>query len=213
MSARPIILVLAGVNGAGKSSVGGDMLAAAGIPWFNPDDLTRELIRGGVAQGEANGLAWEQGRQLLEDAIRSRTSHAFETTLGGNTIAAMLKAASRTHELRMIYVGLDSPERHLARVAVRVAAGGHDIPEQMVRARWRTSHANLVTLLPDLHWLQLFDNSVDVLPGARLKAPRLLLEWNRPRVVYPGVRDAMALRETPEWAMPIVQAALELARR
>ena len=107
---RPFILVLAGVNGAGKSSVGGDMLAAAGASWFNPDDLTRELVNQGMPPGEANAQAWEQGRQLLDAAVRSGTSHAFETTLGGNTITALLQEASKTHDVRMICVGLDSPE-------------------------------------------------------------------------------------------------------
>ena len=210
---RPFILVLAGVNGAGKSSVGGDILTAAGVPWFNPDDLTRELVNQGMPLGEANAQAWEQGRQLLAAAMRSGTSHAFETTLGGNTIAAMLQEAGKTHDVRMIYVGLESPERHLARVAVRVASGGHDIPEQKIRTRWRSSHANLVALLPHLTSLQVFDNSEEVRQGEMLKAPRLLLYWERPQVVFPGAEDAAALLQTPPWAMPIVQAALELARR
>ena len=93
---------------------------------------------------------------------------------------------------------------------MRVAAGGHDVPEQKIRLRWRSSHANLVALLPQLTSLQVFDNSEEVQQGEILKAPRLLLYWERPQVVFPGIEDAAALLHTPPWAMPIVQAALEL---
>ena len=56
---RPVLYVLAGVNGAGKSSVGGHVLTQAGMTWFNPDSYARELmqLRGGALQ-EANGQAW-----------------------------------------------------------------------------------------------------------------------------------------------------------
>jgi len=45
-------------------------------------------------------------------------------------------------EVRIWYVGLDTVERHIARVAARVAGGGHDIPEQRIRQRFASSHVN-----------------------------------------------------------------------
>ena len=51
-------------------------------------------------------------------------------------------------EVRVWYVGLSSPELHLARVRARVAKGGHDIPEAQVRARYDSSRLNLIRLLP-----------------------------------------------------------------
>lgn len=48
------------------------------------------------------------------------------------------------------FVGLDLPERHIARVAARVARGGHDIPEGMIRARYDSSRKNLLRLMPVL---------------------------------------------------------------
>ena len=57
--ARPFIFVLAGVNGAGKSSVGGALLEQHGLSWFNPDTYARELMRElGIDQAEANARAW-----------------------------------------------------------------------------------------------------------------------------------------------------------
>lgn len=207
---RPFIFVLAGVNGAGKSSVGGAMLAEHGLAWFNPDTYARALVAQlGLSAAEANGRAWEYGRSLLEAAIASGTSYAFETTLGAKTIPAMLAAASRSHDVVMLFCGLASPEQHLARVQLRVTAGGHDIPEHKIRERWVTSRANLIELLPVLARLQVFDNSADAAPGQDIPDPVLVLETLAGRLVFPDAADTVALQATPAWARPIVQAAIE----
>ena len=209
--ARPRILVLAGVNGSGKSSVAGAMLAEAGLDWFNPDSYARQLVeRLGVGIDEANGRAWEYGRSRLAAAITGRHSHAFETTLGGNTLTAMLGAAAESHDVWMIFCGLASAERHVARVKARVAVGGHDIPVGKILERWNTSRANLVKLLPLLGRLQVFDNSTEAAPGADIPDPVLVLEMSEGRLVYPRPGDLAALRQTPAWARSIVQAAIEL---
>lgn len=207
--ARPRILVLAGVNGAGKSSIGGDMLHQAGIPWFNPDTFTRELVAAtGSPLADANAAAWQEGLRRLNAAIAHGEDYAFETTLGGNTIAARLGDASESHDVLMWFCGLDSPEHHMARVRLRVSHGGHDIPEAKIRERYRTSIANLVALLPHLSRLQVYDNSRDAGPGTPVADPRLLLQMEGGRIAWPT--DADTLRATPDWAKPILEAALSM---
>jgi len=209
--ARPFILVLAGVNGSGKSSLGGAMLKAAGLSWFNPDALSRELVsHGGLTLEEANARAWQHGRELLESAIAQRANFAFETTLGAHTIPALLADATRTHDVMMIFVGLSSPEQHIDRVRLRVAHGGHPIPEEKIRERWTSSHENLIGLMPHLARLQVFDNSTDARPGEEIPAPLLVLEVSRGQLRHPDASDAVALARTPQWARAIVQAAIEL---
>jgi predicted ABC-type ATPase len=209
--ATPIVLVLAGVNGAGKSSVGGAMLAEHGLTWFNPDTYARELLaQQNLSQTEANGLAWEYGRSRLEAAISQGANYAFETTLGANTITGMLEHAARTHDVLMMFCGLSSPEHHIARVQARVASGGHPIPENKIRERWVASRLNLIKLLPRLARLQVFDNSLDVAPGQEIPDPVLVLEMVRGHISVPEPSDAEALGATPAWARPIVQAALEI---
>jgi len=210
-AARPFILVLAGVNGAGKSSVGGAILAGHGLAWFNPDTYARELVAQlGLGLAEANGRAWEHGRSRLEAAIANGANHAFETTLGGNTIPEMLAKASRSHDVVMLFCGLASAELHIRRVQLRVASGGHPIGEDKIRERWVTSRANLVKLLPRLSRLQVFDNSAEALPGREIPDPVLVLEMSAGRMVLPDPQNVNALKRTPEWARPIVQAAIEL---
>ena len=207
--ARPRILVLAGVNGAGKSSIGGDMLHQAGIPWFNPDTFTRELVAAtGSPLADANAAAWQEGLRRLNAAIAHGEDYAFETTLGGNTIAARLGDASESHDVLMWFCGLDSPEHHMARVRLRVSHGGHDIPEAKIRERYRSSIANLVALLPHLSRLQVYDNSRDAGPGTPVADPRLLLQMEEGRIAWPT--DADTLRATPDWAKPILEAALSM---
>lgn len=203
----PRIFVLAGVNGAGKSSVGGYRIRQRGDEYFNPDEAAAELVRGGVPPDEANGRAWTAGKELLERAIRERTDFVFETTLGGNTIPALLRhAAEEGMEVRIWFVGLESVEKHMQRVRARVAAGGHDIPEEKIRERWNGSRLNLINLLPHLTELRVYDNSAEREAGEN-PPPRLLLHWNRGRILAPPVSE---LEATPEWAKPILAAAIDL---
>ncbi|MDM0014474.1 hypothetical protein QTH87_18680 [Variovorax sp. J22P168] len=210
-AARPFLFVLAGVNGAGKSSVGGALLAEYGLTWFNPDSYARELVQQlGMAPEDANGRAWEYGRAQLAAAIANRSNHAFETTLGASTIPEMLARASTSHDVVMIYCGLATARLHLRRVRARVASGGHDIPEAKIRERWTSSRLNLIRLLPLLARLQVFDNSAEADPGEDIPDPVLVLEMAGGKLMFPAADDAAALDATPDWAKPVVQAAIEL---
>lgn len=203
------IYVLAGVNGAGKSSIGGAVFRSFGADYYNPDEAARAL-RGahpGLAQTDANSEAWHRGRRLLERAIAERLDFAFETTLGGNTIVGLLaKAAAQGAAIHMWYVGLATPELHIARVRSRVRRGGHDIPESDIRRRFERSRLNLIHLLPQLAALRVFDNSTDADPAAgKTPAPVLVLHTRRGRILNP-----QDLSRTPEWAKPLVAAALRI---
>lgn len=204
------IYVLAGTNGAGKSSVGGAALREAGVDFFNPDEAARRIqaARPGLTQTEVNSAAWHHGRRLLENAIADRLDFAFETTLGGETMTRLLEnAADAGLEVRVWYVALESFELHIDRVRRRVAKGGHDIPEADIRRRYDQSRLNLIRLLPKLTELRVYDNSREGDPDAgREPAPKLLLHWRSGRIVAPR-RFAAA----PEWAKPILAAAMKLA--
>ena len=203
----PRIYVLAGVNGAGKSSIGGAAMRVFGGDYYNPDEAARSLMNAspGLDQAEANSQSWLLGKSLLERVIEKRLDYAFETTLGANTIPALLaKAASDGIGIHVWYVGLSSPELHIERVRARVRRGGHDIPEADIRRRYEHSRLNLIQLLPALTALRLFDNSAEADP-ARGKAPTPTLVLHMERGKLKGPVD---LSLTPGWAKPIVAAAL-----
>ena len=205
--------MLAGTNGAGKSSVGGVFLRRSGADYFNPDEVARRISKANpaLAPHEANALAWREGVRQLQEAIRGRREHFFETTLGGNTIVGLLEEACHAGiAVRVWYVGLLSVDLHLARVAARVARGGHDIPEEDIRRRYVQSRVNLIRLLPRLAELMVYDNSGEAGSATgTVPPPRLVLHWEGGGVRSPSPRQ---LSRTPDWAKPIVAAALKLAR-
>ena len=201
------IYVLAGTNGAGKSSIGGAMLLQQGAEYFNPDAVAADVrrVHTGLSLEAAQIAAWQQGKRLLERAIAEHLDYAFETTLGGNTIPALLEEAMAAGiEVRVWYVGLASPELHIARVRARVARGGHDIPEAKIRERFARSILNLIRILPELTELRLYDNSCPADPHAgQVPQPRLLLHRKRQEIV-----SLCDLESAPDWVKPILLATL-----
>jgi len=187
----------------------GAMMLQQGVEYFNPDQAAQRIlsINPGISRLEANSAAWHEGKRLLERAITEKFDIAFETTLGGKTITNLLDGAlSEGIEVRVWYVGVDSVARHIARVRSRVAQGGHDIPEQKIRERYIQSRLNLIRLLPRLTELLLYDNSKEADPRTgRTPKPGLVL-----RLVKGKIRETCELTRVPEWAKPILAAALKL---
>ncbi|AUN95289.1 hypothetical protein [Pseudazoarcus pumilus] len=205
--ARPVLFVLAGANGAGKSSIGGHLLRQAGLEWFDPDRFAHDLVAAtGCDQVHANILAWHEGQRRVDAALATGTSFAFETTLGGNHVPRRLREARASHDVIVWFCGLGSVEQHIGRVRERVAAGGHDIPEAKIRQRWTRARANLIGLMPDLAYLRVFDNSTNVPPGTRVPDPVTVLEMEHGRLLWPT--DPADWRHTPDWAKPLLEAAL-----
>lgn len=212
-SSRPSrIYVLAGVNGAGKSSIGGAAFRAAGADYYDPDEATRALMAANptLTQADANSAAWHEGVKLLKRTIAERKDFAFETTLGANTIPRLLaQAASQEIQIYIWYVGLASPELHIERVQARVRRGGHDIAAEHIHRRFEHSRLNLIELMPHLTALRIYDNSADADPATgKTPKPKLVLHMDRGRI-----RNLRDLKTTPDWAKPIVATALKLHQR
>lgn len=210
---RPVLYVLAGVNGAGKSSVGGHLLREAGLSWFNPDTFARELIAAtGCGQTTANSEAWHEGMRRLDAALANDQNYAFETTLGGDTVAQKILDATRSHDVLMWFCSLDSPEHHIARVRARVTSGGHDIPEAKIRERYPRAQLNLIALMPHLAHLQVWDNSADAAPGEAVADPVLVLEMEHGRLVQPAEDNPDQFGRIPDWSKALVEAAIKTAK-
>ncbi|MGH8159219.1 MAG: AAA family ATPase [Rhodanobacter sp.] len=205
------IFVLAGTNGAGKSSVGGAYLREQGAAYFNPDEATQAILRANpdMPLAEANERAWKDSVRRLREAIAAGTDYAFETTLGGNTVTRLLaEAVDAGLQLVIWFCGLDSPERHLARIQTRVARGGHNIPEYKVRERYDASRNNLIRLMPLASALRVYDNSAEADPATgHAPTPVLVLAMDHGVVSYPGPTD---LAKTPPWVRPLVTKAYRL---
>ena len=198
-----MIFVLAGVNGAGKSSIGGSAIRAHGQDWYNPDEVARLMSERYPDRllEEIHSQVWHEGLRRLKSAIRDNSNFAFETTLGGNTITnTLLDAIIARIPVSIWYCGLNSPEQHIERVAMRVARGGHDIPKAMIRARYKSSMRNLCRLAPGLHRLAVYDNS------------RPLDDRGQPdirRLLHVSNGEILELDQNmPAWAKPVAAVCL-----
>jgi predicted ABC-type ATPase len=187
----------------------GELLLEKGVQYYNPDVFARQLMAldSSVTQEQANSAAWNFGKQKLEAAISRKASYAFETTLGANTIPRLLKEASMAGvEVVMWYCGLESSEKNIQRVAARVAKGGHPIPEDRIRARWNSSRAKLIQLLPVLTEIKILDNSVEATEETGYAPPPVnILHLKNGRIVH-------RIATPPDWAKPILAAAFVVSR-
>jgi predicted ABC-type ATPase len=206
---RPVLYVLAGVNGAGKSSIGGYLLERDGLSWFNPDTFARELKAAtGCDQETANAHAWQESVRRLDEAIAKSLNHAFETTLSGTTVTAKILEATKTHDVLIWFCGLSSPELHIARVGARVAAGGHPIPEEKIRERYPQAQLNLIKLMPHVAYIKVYDNSSEAAADGTVPDPVLAFEMENGQIISPAPDNLKALQRAPEWTKSILEAAL-----
>lgn len=205
---RPVLYVLAGVNGAGKSSIGGHLLERAGLTWFNPDTFAREFKAAtGCDQQTANAQAWQEGMRRFDEALEKGLNYAFETTLGGKTVTTKILQATKTHDVLIWFCGLSSPELHITRVKARVMAGGHSIPEAKIRERYPLAQLNLIKLMPHVAYMKVYDNSAEAATDGPVPDPLLVFEMQAGRVVSPVSDDLKALKSAPEWTKSILEAA------
>jgi predicted ABC-type ATPase len=157
----PTVAVLAGINGAGKTSSSVPILAnALRIPTFvNADGIAR-----GLNAFNPEAVAVRAGRVMLEylhDLARERADFSFETTLAARTYAGWLEELRASgYVVRLFYFWLRSPELAITRVATRVRSGGHHIPDDTVRQRYSRSVRNFLDLYrPIVTTWQVYDNS------------------------------------------------------
>ncbi len=157
----PRVAVLAGINGAGKTTASRSILTnVLRIPTFVNADAIARGLNGLNPEGEAV----RAGRIMLDqlhDLAARRESFALETTLSARTYASWLAGLRATgYEVHLFYYWLRSPDMAVSRVADRVRAGGHHIPEDTIRRRYSRSVRNFLELYRPVtdHW-RVYDNS------------------------------------------------------
>jgi predicted ABC-type ATPase len=161
---RPTLTVVAGANGAGKSTLTSGNLDIFGeVPLLDPDTLATMIRATGT--GIAAIGAGKEVLRLAKEHLERRKSFAVETTLSGKNYLQMMQYArgvERAFEVILIYIGTESVEINLARIAKRVLAGGHNVPEVDVRRRYARSLQNLPTAVENADQVLLFDNSKEL---------------------------------------------------
>lgn len=161
MRAEKKIVIIAGPNGAGKTTFAREFLPfEAECPVF----INADLIAAGLSPFEPEAAAFRAGRVMLEEIashVAAGRSFAFETTLSGLTYARMIPEwRSAGYRVKLLFLSLGSEEEAIARVAMRVRQGGHDIPPEVVRRRFASGIRNFRDVYrARVDFWQWFDNS------------------------------------------------------
>jgi predicted ABC-type ATPase len=148
---QPMVLAFAGPNGSGKSTL------TRGLPVFgtyvNADDLKREYSLTDIE-------AARQAEALRNELLRKKADFSFETVLSTERNLVLLqKAKEAGYEVQCVYVLTCREEINMARVRARAATGGHDVPEDKIRSRYRRALALLPQLISVCDKILIYDNS------------------------------------------------------
>ena len=189
----PVFVIVAGPNGSGKSSAyqHANIGAFGRSVWIINPDVLAARIRDveGLDLVAANIAAVQRIEAWLDASIDAHQTVGVETVLSTPKYRRLVaKARQLRFDVHLIYVLLDSPQRNIERVQLRVLKGGHSVPEDKILSRYARSLDQLPWFLDQADQAWLFDNS-----GA---APRLIGE-KRERVIrldataLPAVVDAV----------------------
>jgi predicted ABC-type ATPase len=175
------IVILGGPNGAGKTTAARVLLPSRVRlnAYINADEIARR-----ISPRNPDAVALQAGRSMLgqiENLIASESSFAFETTCAGRSYIKLLQSCKQTGwRVSLIFLWVPSPDYSVARVARRISQGGHAIPEDTIRRRYRVGLWNMRHLyLPLADEATIYDNRDNALRLiARREAPFSLEVWD-----------------------------------
>lgn len=155
------LFIISGCNGAGKTTASYTILPEMlnCKEFVNADEIAR-----GLSPFNPESVAIEAGRLMLariDELLSEGVDFAFETTLATRSYSSFIKQAqTKGYYVTLVYFWLESPELAIDRVKVRVAGGGHNIPEDVIRRRYKNGVKNLFSLYTPIcdYWIML-DNS------------------------------------------------------
>lgn len=157
----PVLYIISGCNGAGKTTASKTILPEIlnCREFVNADEIAR-----GLSPYNPEGVSFKAGRIMLErldELLADKVDFAFETTLATRSYVPFVKQAQQSgYTVVLLYLWLRDVELAKHRVKTRVEKGGHNIPEEVVERRYRLGLRNLFTLyLPIVDEWLVYDNS------------------------------------------------------
>lgn len=152
------VWLLVGGNGAGKSTFYRKFLEPKGMPFVNADVLAKQFF---PEDPEGNSyLAAQLAGNLRESLLQEGRSFCFETVFSHvSKVDFVARAKAFGYQVVMVFIHVESAELNLARISQRVEEGGHQVPDDKVRARIPRTLANIRRVLPLCDQVRILDNS------------------------------------------------------
>lgn len=164
MVVKPKLLIIAGPNGSGKTSVTSKILQhdwVEGCVYVNPDNIARDVF-GDWNSPKAVLKAANLASKMREDCLIKKESLLFETVLSApDKLDFIHRAKMEGYFIRLFFVGTDSPTINASRIAQRVMEGGHDVPIAKIISRYTKSITNCALAAKIADRTYIYDNSVE----------------------------------------------------
>lgn len=129
----PLLWVLAGGNGAGKTTFYEKYLAPRGLQMLSADDVARTLEPADPNLAISEAQAWVEKKR--ERLFSNMESFCYETVFSHpSKIDAIARAKGHGYAITLTYFHLDTAQLNQARVSQRVSQGGHDVPPEKIVA-------------------------------------------------------------------------------
>lgn len=193
---KPVLIVIAGPNGSGKTSVTSKILQHEWMEdsvYINPDIVAQENF-GDWNSMEAIKKAVVYCEEWREKCLVERKSLIFETVLSAkDKIDYIERAKEADFFVRLFFVCTKSPAINASRIAQRVMKGGHDVPITKVISRYQKSILNCKYIATKVDRTYLYDNSVDD------AEQQLLIRLSD------GIIAKKYVEQLPEWARQIIE--------
>lgn len=195
MSRRPLLIIIAGPNGSGKTSITSKLLKHDWLEnsiYINPDNVANDMF-GDWNSLEAVQKAANYCDALREKCLKENKSIIFETVLSSpGKVDFILKAKEKGYFIRFFFVRTNSPIINASRIANRVLRGGHDVPITKIISRYSKSIANGFYLSSEIDRSYFYDNSLED------KEPKLLFRTKNGKI-------SKQYRKISDWAIPIIE--------
>lgn len=187
---KPLAVFYGGTNGSGKSTLRGEYQDSSIEVHIDPDRIARSINPDDPRSADI--AAGKKSVEFFNSAISNSMSFTMESTLTGKSIIGrMQKAKDAGFKIELRYVGLESADLNVTRVAERVAKGGHHIDEHVIRKRYDASRENLAAASLIANRVVVWDNSG---PKASLCA-----------TINEGVLEIRKGQVLPEWIADVLK--------
>ncbi len=164
MNKKPVLIVIAGPNGSGKTTITSNILKHEWIEnciYVNPDFIARDVF-GDWNSNQAVLNAVKYSENVRENCLLNQESLIFETVLSSyEKIDFIMRAKKLGYFIRLFFVGTESPTINASRVAQRVMDGGHDVPISKIISRYSKSIANCCIAAQIVDRAYIYDNSTE----------------------------------------------------